>query len=147
MQEASIRLLDLRHTLPNLKALLLTLSSPTPPPNRSSPFGFTGYSRQTSAAYSIPHFSPGASASASPSSTKVGSGPGAGAGGAGSAGSGPASPLSRGVRRSRLGRTSLDPDPDPDGDEGTDTETGTETETEVDMDTASVERSSVISPY
>jgi hypothetical protein len=28
MQEADIRLLDLRHTLPNLKNVLLTLSSP-----------------------------------------------------------------------------------------------------------------------
>lgn len=31
MQEANIRLVDRRHTLPNLKSLLLTLSSPTPP--------------------------------------------------------------------------------------------------------------------
>ncbi|EIW69486.1 hypothetical protein TREMEDRAFT_73876 [Tremella mesenterica DSM 1558] len=32
MQEADIRLVELRHTLPNLKNLLLTLSSPEPPP-------------------------------------------------------------------------------------------------------------------
>lgn len=36
MQEANIRLLDLRHTLPNLKVLLLTLSSPMPPSISSS---------------------------------------------------------------------------------------------------------------
>jgi hypothetical protein len=36
MQEANIRLLDRRHTLPNLKSLLLTLSSPTPPPSSTA---------------------------------------------------------------------------------------------------------------
>jgi hypothetical protein len=34
MQEANIRLVDIRHTLPNLKALLLTLSSPVAPAPR-----------------------------------------------------------------------------------------------------------------
>jgi hypothetical protein len=63
MQEASIRMVDLRHTLPNLKSLLLTLSSPIPPPQRRIPqnprSGFTSRmtSRQTSQAYSIPQFS------------------------------------------------------------------------------------------
>lgn len=35
MQESNIRLLDIRHTLPNLKMLLLTLSSPWPPATSS----------------------------------------------------------------------------------------------------------------
>lgn len=39
MQEANIRLVDRRHTLPNLKSLLLTLSSPTPPPPPPHPAG------------------------------------------------------------------------------------------------------------
>lgn len=37
MQDANIRLVDARHTLPNLKALLLTLSSPELPPPPTIP--------------------------------------------------------------------------------------------------------------
>jgi hypothetical protein len=56
-------MVDLRHTLPNLKALLLTLSSPIPPPQkRNVPTDSSANSRMTSRqisqAYSLPH-SPG----------------------------------------------------------------------------------------
>lgn len=62
MQEANIRLLELRHTLPNLKSLLLTLSSPVTPPSlpplsvsgSSTYVNSRGSSRQTSRAWSIP---------------------------------------------------------------------------------------------
>jgi len=102
MQEANIRLLDLRHTLPNLKALLLTLSSPVPPPQLRS--GSTTYvnsrtsSRQTSHAWSvtIPRglASPTSSAGRdSPSSTRLGGGS-----------AGTPSPLKVVGRRSRLSR-------------------------------------------
>ena len=55
-----MRLVELRHTLPNLKALLLTLSSPIPPPPLPLNSGSSTYldsrasSRQTSRAWSIP---------------------------------------------------------------------------------------------
>lgn len=61
MHESDIRMLDLRHTLPNLKNLLLTLSSPEPPP--SGPVSGPGWasgaasrasSRQPSSAWSLP---------------------------------------------------------------------------------------------
>lgn len=70
MQEANIRLLDLRHTLPNLKTLLLTLSSPVPSTSLSSLSSFPALSRsstfvdsrtssrQTSGAYPHPWASP-----------------------------------------------------------------------------------------
>ncbi len=71
MQEANVRLLELRHTLPNLKSLLLTLSSPVPPPSLPPPSipGSSTYmdsqasSRQASRAWSIPalHGSPSSS--------------------------------------------------------------------------------------
>jgi hypothetical protein len=75
MQEANLRSLDIRHTLPNLKALLLTLSSPVPlhPPaplprrngngnsisiqtglGYSNDYSSRDTSRQTSNAWSIP---------------------------------------------------------------------------------------------
>lgn len=127
MQEASIRLLDLRHTLPNLKALLLTLSSPVPPPSRKA----TPTSRQTSAAYSLPNFSPARSAVAldgSPgSSTRVGSAT-------------PGSPIALG-RRSRLNR-GLTLDTDEKGDSSEDEDEGEGDTTELD----SVDRSVVASP-
>jgi len=61
MQEANIRLIELRHTLPNLKSLLLTLSSPVPPGSFPSTSRSSTYvdsrasSRQASRAWSIPH--------------------------------------------------------------------------------------------
>jgi hypothetical protein len=65
MQEANVRVLDIRHTLPNLKALLLTLSSPYPPapPSGSATYiGSQASSRATSHTFSIPQFtSPGSS--------------------------------------------------------------------------------------
>jgi hypothetical protein len=119
MQEASIKMVDLRHTLPNLKALLLTLSSPIPPPQRH----FTNpnsrmTSRQTSHAYSIP-LSDSDSAFASPVKTRV--------------------------RRSRLSRGSvLGHGHDESGsDDGTETGTGTAAGTVDDtaVDTDSVDQS------
>lgn len=68
MTETNIRLLDLRHTLPNLKNLLLTLSSDVmPPPARLSVTSSTYFdsrptSRQTSNAWSLAQStSPGSS--------------------------------------------------------------------------------------
>ena len=56
MQEANVRLLELRHTLPNLKALLLTLSSPASPPPLPPIFGSSAYvnSRSSSRAWNFP---------------------------------------------------------------------------------------------
>lgn len=136
MQEASIRLVDIRHTLPNLKALLLTLSSPTPPPARRPP---PPSSRQTSQAYSIPHFtSPGkisspagASASSTTRNTRVGSA---------HLPSLPGSPVALG-RRSRLGRAGLalpNSGDDQDGDRASQADTETETETDTATELGSV---------
>lgn len=120
MQEASIRMVDLRHTLPNLKSLLLTLSSPTPPPQRrlptSSAFQSRMTSRQTSQAYSIPQFSPGNTGG---TGTTLVSGYDSLEG----------SPMKRVVkgRRSRLGRGSVVGD---EGESDLETETGTMDDTE-----------------
>ena len=119
-------MVDLRHTLPNLKALLLTLSSPTPPPQRrhfSNP-NSRMTSRQTSQAYSIPRFSPG---------------PGEGE---------YESPIKRRARQSRLSHGSVLGREEASGDEdGSDTETATATGTMDDtaVDTESIDRS-VLSP-
>lgn len=118
MQEASIRMVDLRHTLPNLKSLLLTLSSPIPPPQRRMPHNshsaFTSRmtSRQTSQAYSIPQFSPSGTSTTLAEEYDI-----------------HGSPIKRalGARRSRLSRGSVL------GDEGasdTETELGTADGTE-----------------
>jgi len=110
MQEANIRLLDLRHTLPNLKTLLLTLSSPVPSTSLSSLSSFPALSRsstfvdsrassrQTSAAYPRPWASPRSvgSSNGEPS-------PGKPIGGVGGLGLGSPSPVKRsGLRRSLL---------------------------------------------
>jgi hypothetical protein len=117
MQEASIKMVDLRHTLPNLKALLLTLSSPIPPPQRH----FTNpnsrmTSRQTSHAYSIPRSD-----------------------------SAFVSPVKARVRRSRLSRGSVlgHGHDESESDDGTETETGTAAGTVDDtaVDTDSVDQS------
>ncbi|WVQ78077.1 hypothetical protein IAT38_000158 [Cryptococcus sp. DSM 104549] len=68
MQEANIRLLDLRQTLPNLKNLLLTLSSPVPPspaPTRAhsarSRSGTTTNAASRASSGAWPHPGPGGS--------------------------------------------------------------------------------------
>lgn len=70
MQEANGRLLDLRHTLPNLKVLLLTLSSPSSLPSQSSfpalsrsttLYDSRASSRQTSSSWPRPIMSPSGS--------------------------------------------------------------------------------------
>ncbi|WWD15739.1 hypothetical protein CI109_100161 [Kwoniella shandongensis] len=112
MQEANIRLLDLRHTLPNLKNLLLTLSSPVLPSSshnvHSSMWRSTATtptfmnSRASSAAWpkgSMGTMSPASSVGspASLSTTRVGG-----------MGTGTPSPIvkrGRGGRRSMLSRT------------------------------------------
>ena len=108
MQEANIRLLDLRHTLPNLKILLLTLSSPIPPApistlSRISTFvDSRSSSRQTSRNWPSPYRdSPGSSAGRQ---SPVGSRVGGGGGGVGGVARTP-SPLTK-AGRSGL-RTSL----------------------------------------
>jgi hypothetical protein len=60
MYEADIRMLDLRHTLPNLKNILLNLSSPDPPPpgpvmgpGWASGAGSRASSRQPSASWTL----------------------------------------------------------------------------------------------
>jgi len=62
MQEANIRLIELRHTLPNLKSLLLTLSSPIAPPSRPSISGSSTYVNSRSSSrtwsHSLPMHSP-----------------------------------------------------------------------------------------
>lgn len=62
MYESDIRLLDLRHTLPNLKNILLHLSSPDPPPpgpvtgpGWASGAGSRASSRQASATFNFAH--------------------------------------------------------------------------------------------
>ncbi|ORY25738.1 hypothetical protein BCR39DRAFT_590016 [Naematelia encephala] len=78
MQMANVRLLDLRHTLPNLKALLLTLSSPIPPPPRPlillDSSVSRNSSRQTSRAWTMPPSSPGSSSIGIPDSPRSGIG-------------------------------------------------------------------------
>ena len=125
MQEASIRMVDLRHTLPNLKSLLLALSSPMPPPQRrhfSNP-NSRMTSRQTSQAYSFQRYSlsPGPEAQ---------------------------SPEKRRPRRSRLSHGPVlgrDVGDASGSDEGTETETATETIDDTAIDSESVDRS-MISP-
>lgn len=125
MQEASIKMVDLRHTLPNLKALLLTLSSPVPPPPRrhlSNP-NSRMTSRQTSQAYSFQRYSlsPGPEIE---------------------------SPIKRRPRRSRLSHGSVLGRDGGDGsgsDDGTETETATGTMDDTAVDTESIDRS-LLSP-
>ena len=125
MQEASIKMVDLRHTLPNLKSLLLALSSPMPPPQRrhlSNP-NSRMTSRQTSQAYSFQRYSlsPGPEAQ---------------------------SPEKRRPRRSRLSHGSVlgREQGDASGSEdGTETETATGTVDDTAVDSESVDRS-MISP-
>ncbi|KAL7422179.1 hypothetical protein Q5752_002824 [Cryptotrichosporon argae] len=63
MLESNIRLLDMRHTLPNLKNLLLTLSSPALPgrPHPSNPFDFAHHAVAPAPAPARPgaHLGPG----------------------------------------------------------------------------------------
>lgn len=121
-------MVDLRHTLPNLKALLLTLSSPTPPPPRrhlSNP-NSRMTSRQTSQAYSFQRYS------LSPT-------PGPGEGDH-------ISPVKRRTRRSRLSHGSVLGRGDDSGeDDGSETETATGTVDDTAVDTESIDRS-MISP-
>lgn len=84
MQEANMRIIDVRHTLPNLKALLLTLSSPTLPPplpvsvsTASKSSGTSTYvnsratSRQASHSFGQPWLRAGAGAGAGPGTLSV----------------------------------------------------------------------------
>jgi hypothetical protein len=125
MQEASIKMVDLRHTLPNLKSLLLALSSPMPPPPRrhlSNPSSRMT-SRQTSQAYSFQRYS------LSPAPEIQ-------------------SPEKRRPRRSRLSHGSVlgrDVGDASGSDEGTETETATETVDDTAIDSESIDRS-MISP-
>lgn len=110
MQECNSRLLDLRHTLPNLKMLLLTLSSPEPvvstyPLSRSFTFvDSRTSSRATSGAWPRPFASPGSGVSSKGSSPVK---PGTAALGYGSLGllGSPSSPVRKsGLRRSLVSR-------------------------------------------
>lgn len=125
MQEASIKMVDLRHTLPNLKSLLLALSSPMPPPQRrhlSNPISRMT-SRQTSQAYSFQRYSlsPGPEVK---------------------------SPEKRRPRRSRLSHGSVlgrEVGDASGSEEGTETETAIGTVDATTVDTESIDRS-MISP-
>ena len=111
MQECNSRLLDLRHTLPNLKMLLLTLSSPQPALNPGYPLSrfstfvdSRGSSRVTSGAWPRPFASPGSAGSSKGDSPVNVGDMGKPYGGLGVLGS-PNSPVKRsGLRRNLVSR-------------------------------------------
>lgn len=73
MHEHDIRMLDMRHTLPNLKNLLLTMSSPDPPPPGpvTGPGWASGAGSRASSRQASYSFSPGMSGVATPRITSM----------------------------------------------------------------------------